>query len=298
MTEIMDVASDMVNKSVPMDLGPGLSLRQAREARNLSVADVKSALRFREGIVEALECDDYNGLPAPIFVKGYLRSYARLVGVGEGPVLAQYQAQGPSEPPPLAPTFPATSAFHSHVPWPIVLGALGVLVIITALFMLKSEKQDQVASEQVIVQEAIAEIDSNHNDLTQDMAGPDLETAVESDTGELLAEAEMGLHYAVLDVTEIEPSVSSVPTEQILRLTISDDCWAEITDNDGRRLIYELLKSGTVKKVEGVAPFSVVLGNADAVQLEYKGEVYDFSSSIRRNIARFLVGSDGSFGGG
>ena len=34
MTEIMDVASDMVNKSVPMDLGPGLSLRQAREARD------------------------------------------------------------------------------------------------------------------------------------------------------------------------------------------------------------------------------------------------------------------------
>lgn len=59
--------------------GPGARLRAARERKGLDVKAVADHLHLHERLIEALERDDYSGLPSAVFVKGYLRNYARLV---------------------------------------------------------------------------------------------------------------------------------------------------------------------------------------------------------------------------
>lgn len=91
---------------------PGKLLKQARESRRLSAEDVARDLRLAPARVEALEADDYRNMPAPTFVRGYLRSYARLVRLSEEEVLAAYdEAQKPrvapiAEAPKPAPSVP------------------------------------------------------------------------------------------------------------------------------------------------------------------------------------------------
>lgn len=74
--------------------GPGALLRSAREGARLSAEHVARRLRLGTGIIRALEADDYSGISNPSFARGYLRNYARLVGVSEQRVLDECDRLG------------------------------------------------------------------------------------------------------------------------------------------------------------------------------------------------------------
>jgi cytoskeleton protein RodZ len=78
----------------------GLRLAHAREARKLTVEKVADCLHLDVRMVEALERDDQATLPSPIFVKGYLRGYANLVGLPAEELVREYTDLA-GEPPPL-----------------------------------------------------------------------------------------------------------------------------------------------------------------------------------------------------
>src|SRR5690606_39323578 len=59
--------------------GDGERLRKAREAAGLDVAEVARRLKMPVRVVQSLENEDWEGLDAPVFVRGQLRSYARLL---------------------------------------------------------------------------------------------------------------------------------------------------------------------------------------------------------------------------
>jgi cytoskeleton protein RodZ len=77
--------------------GPGSQLRKARERQGLDQAKVAVQLHLNQSLVQALEWDDYEHLPAAVFVKGYLRNYARLLGVNEDSVIEAFQQLQPDD---------------------------------------------------------------------------------------------------------------------------------------------------------------------------------------------------------
>lgn len=77
----------------------GARLREARENRTLTVETVASELNLDVSIIEAIENDDRENLPAPIFVQGYVRNYARLVGLPEEELVAGYRGHAETMPP-------------------------------------------------------------------------------------------------------------------------------------------------------------------------------------------------------
>lgn len=77
----------------------GARLRVAREQRDLSPENVAKQLRLDVTVVNALENDDREHLPAPIFVQGYLRSYARLLGLPENELANDYARESGELPP-------------------------------------------------------------------------------------------------------------------------------------------------------------------------------------------------------
>src|SRR5436190_15517794 len=68
----------------------GLALRRAREERALSLGEVAVATKVPRTSLELIEAGSLEGLPADVFVRGFIRSYARAVGVSEVQPLAQY----------------------------------------------------------------------------------------------------------------------------------------------------------------------------------------------------------------
>ncbi|HEX4355149.1 MAG TPA: helix-turn-helix domain-containing protein [Polyangiales bacterium] len=80
----------------------GSYLKRERELRQISVAEVAQTTRIPIRIIVHLENDELESLPADIFVRGYLRAYARALSIDDGDVLARHQRKPePDRPAPL-----------------------------------------------------------------------------------------------------------------------------------------------------------------------------------------------------
>ena len=77
--------------------GCGERLKQAREAAGLSIDDVAGKLHMPARIVRSLEAEDWSKLGAPVFVRGQVRSYSRLMGLATVPMMDAMQITVSSE---------------------------------------------------------------------------------------------------------------------------------------------------------------------------------------------------------
>jgi cytoskeletal protein RodZ len=86
----------------------GSYLRREREQRRVSIAELAQTTRIPVRILQQIEQDDHAQLPADVFVRGFLRAYARALGMDEEHILARYGGRQTPEPPPALPAvYPA-----------------------------------------------------------------------------------------------------------------------------------------------------------------------------------------------
>lgn len=85
-------ATDAVTPAAPQAVTPtpGAQLRQARESKGLTVAQIAKETMLTARYLTALEADDYEALPGSTFVRGYLRRYAPLVGLSANTLVAEF----------------------------------------------------------------------------------------------------------------------------------------------------------------------------------------------------------------
>ena len=81
----------------------GSYLRRERELKQISVAELAQTTRIPVRLLHQIENDDCDALPADVFVRGFLRSYARALGIDEEQVLARFRGRQTPEPPPALP---------------------------------------------------------------------------------------------------------------------------------------------------------------------------------------------------
>ena len=117
----------------PPGLGPGDRLQAARISIGLTLEDVASKMHLSAGILGSLEENDFEEITAPIFVKGYLRSYARIVNLDEEDIIKQYSLYYTHNDPPILSTSNASPEINSDdarvkgTTWLIILILVGLL---------------------------------------------------------------------------------------------------------------------------------------------------------------------------
>jgi cytoskeleton protein RodZ len=89
---------------------------------------------------------------------------------------------------------------------------------------------------------------------------------------------------------ETESSPAAARSHLVLHAT--QESWADIRDAYDNKLLYENIPAGRSVTIEGMAPFSVFLGNADGVQVEFNGKNFDVSRYKRGQVARFTLGDE------
>ena len=124
--------SDLLDDSRSVSEDIGATLRNAREAAGFSIADVAERLRLSRHHIENLEAERFDLFPVAVFLRGYLTSYARLLGIDAGPLLEQYDRRG-FGPPQLhsqdtAQATPRGSEFTVAVTTLVVIAVLIVLI--------------------------------------------------------------------------------------------------------------------------------------------------------------------------
>ncbi len=113
----------------PARVSPGAMLQAAREARGLSALDVSSRLNWLPEYVALIERDEFDRLRRPAFARGYLRAYARMLGLDETIVLAGYDEVAPVAAKPSART-------RSQRPLPLQRTGVGIMLGLGVLALL------------------------------------------------------------------------------------------------------------------------------------------------------------------
>lgn len=145
--------------------GPGERLRAARLSMNYDLAKIASELHLTTAVVQALEADEYDGVGVRVFVRGYLRNYARVVGMPVESVLRQFDEKWPDEGMrrsmlKASPRLPAdggpSRGLAGAMTWLLLLGVV-VLFLMWWRGYLDELVPAQIVSETTVEQEATAE---------------------------------------------------------------------------------------------------------------------------------------------
>lgn len=276
----------------------GKRLADARRMRNISIQDVARELHLDEPKVTALEQNRFEQLGAPVFVKGYLRKYADVVGVSAEDVLADYRRFDPGEEaPPIVGLRRRPPRELSPGPW---LAAILVLAIVAgglwawfyggldAFFRADEAKTPApFAAEEPAAQGDTREVP----DTVAGIAEPEPEAGspVETDPGPA---EEVAQETAPAPVLEAPESVPPPEGQVALQLTFTGDCWTEVSDASGDRLYFGLGKAGETVSVTGEAPLHVLLGNRQNASLTVDGASYAIPASARRGETARLTITD------
>ena len=148
MSEPTQESPDALGSSSPGSLGT--MLRDAREARGLSEREAADTMNLSAHFLEALEKEQFDKLPAPAFVRGYLRSYSRMLGLSEEEVIScYYRVAGEDRTDPFfgskrEPRERSSEIVHEHTGQVLVaVFALAVLVILIALWAVWPAEEDE-----------------------------------------------------------------------------------------------------------------------------------------------------------
>src|SRR5438477_2289374 len=87
-----DLASSMIRgEGKPMDIGA--ELRNARKARKLSIEEIARVTKISPSVLRAIDRNDFSSVPGGLFTRGFLRAYAREVGLDPEEIVQLYRTE-------------------------------------------------------------------------------------------------------------------------------------------------------------------------------------------------------------
>ena len=335
----------------------GQWLREVRESKGLSHADVAQRLHLRPSVVTAIESGQPDQLPADIFLRGYVKSYARPLGLDERQVL---EGLGTSHS--QAATSVSVEHASSHdrsveLRRRVAVAAFSALVLIAASLgywffptpmsepqstdsgiieapestplsdqanqtpadetkssqadnpVLAPDGQESGAAEPVVggdgvpaemlapqeqqvfpVVEAPLSTSRDESDSADVVSAPDLSSVSPSLLPPPLAEAQTKQAEASDDAQAVTQAVAGKGS---LLIRFTGDCWLELFDGDGHKVISSLKGAGEEFRYQGNLPFRLVLGAVSNAQVEFNGTPFDFAGvRVRGNRAQFLLDAE------
>lgn len=273
---------------------PGIALRAARAAQNLSVADVARQLKLSVSQVEALEAGAFDRLPGPVFVRGFIRNYARLLKVDPEGILPLIEVnlaapQAREEKPP-AQDIPYPTAVVRR--WPkYVLAGLLVTAGLVAYEFYWNEPVPLPAPEPSAGRAAVVPLPV----LPAQGAPPAAATATaplaarEAGPANEAAAQTAGGAAKPSPAALPRPDVQTQPGQAEVRLVFDDNSWVQIRDRSGKAIFSRLNPGGTEQRVSGNPPFTMVVGNARGVRLTYNERPVDLERYIKVDVARLTL---------
>ncbi|EAP3643650.1 cytoskeleton protein RodZ [Salmonella enterica] len=286
----------------------GVRLRNAREQLGLSQQAVAERLCLKVSTVRDIEEDKAPSDLASTFLRGYIRSYARLVHVPEEELLPGLEKQAPLRAAKVAPmqSFSLGKRRKKRDGWLMSFTWLVLFVVVglTGAWWWQNHKAQQ--------EEITTMADQSTAELNADK---DSGQSVPLDTGAVTSQDTTPAQTAPAPATPVDSTAatqtpaatetpSALPTSQAgvaapaadpnaLVMNFTADCWLEVTDATGKKLFSGMQRKDGNLNLTGQAPYKLKIGAPAAVQIQYQGKPVDLSRFIRTNqVARLTLNAE------
>jgi cytoskeleton protein RodZ len=290
--------------------GPGAIVQGRREALGLTRQDVADSLNLSVRAVGAIESENWQELPGPAFIRGYLRAYAKLLEIDGEALAGAFEANGGAARVQSLRAVGGAEARNRGVgdllqrhPGAVLGGAVAVVICAVAVVLLAvwpQKTHGPAASTQpsndagtphqtVLLATKTPSVDATKINAPT-AAGPPADGAASAVAGgeSRATAAAMSHPTPVKDASgarRITPS-----GDDRLSFTFAEDCWVDIKDAQGTNLFSELGKSGATLELIGHPPFRITLGNAPAVTLLFNSEHVTLAPHTRNNVGTLVLG--------
>jgi cytoskeleton protein RodZ len=293
-----------------VEVNVGLELRVARESKGISVEEVASVLKLSPRQVEALEANDWSGLPKTI-IRGFVRNYARFIGLDVVSLMATLDGMALPQGPELrvqtgSPVSMPKEGGADRKDYARVFSGLVVLLLaILAYYLVPAEAWRTTMS-------SIKELVQTDRKKIEPAADPDKDVGAESSTVEVVpspVSTPVPAPTSVVDSPEppvvqqasqpvsaplaqelAEPvAVAARTSGNALVFAFSEPSWVEVRDRSGQVIFSQLSQAGSTREVSGQPPFSLVVGNASHVSVQYRGKTVDLSKRSKDDVARLTL---------
>jgi cytoskeletal protein RodZ len=225
----------------------GEQLKREREKRSITLDDISVTTKISTRMLRALEEDHFEQLPGGIFNKGFIRAYAKCVGLDEDQIIAEYLvASGEEEPPSAALPEPPNrreepaAPPREDKPWSIPWGSLAIVLLLAAVGLAVWRNRTRFEAEQAVA--------------------PPVEPAVN---------APAPAQPAPQPRAEDTPATPA-PAPMMILVRAHDDCWISATA-DGKNVFTGMLTANGVKKVSAQHQAVIKAGNVGAVDISFNG---------------------------
>ena len=284
-------------------LGVPLRLRQAREAAGVHIAALAAALKVPVKKLEALEAGRYEELPDMTFARALAASACRQLKIE--PAFVLEQIPGAVRPPLGGATPPINAPFKSGdgsasggaMAWlsrPVVWGVGLLLLAAIAMAVLPQgwvsrfqtgsapEPEMLIATPGSVIESVVPSVS---DDVPQGNPQP---FAASEEAGAAT------IAGAVIETPVVPTPTAAEPTpvtsgSGLLSIRAVNESWIEVINGSGVQVVQRVLKPGETLDFFTLAPYSVVVGRADAVQVSVRGQPFDVMPYARNSVARFEV---------
>lgn len=219
----------------------GERFRAAREARGLSLSDVAEQIRIRSVYLAAIEDENWNAIGAPVYVRGFLRTYARFLGIEPEEAVAAFNGNQPA-----APSAVGLPAAEAPVPEPAARRGSALVWVAAAVAVL-----------------LIAFVVYNEVTMRRGQSGTNVSRA---GAGAAATEAPSA---AGSSSPGVQPTATPLAATRTLALVLSAPSWLRVTV-DGSVSMEGTFPAGTTKTFHGRNAL-VRLGNAGGVEIYVDG---------------------------
>jgi len=299
---IADVKTDTVQ--------PGTLLKAKREALGLTQKQVADRLRLRLSIIQSLEENNFASDQVATFTRGYLRSYAKAVGIKESVILASFDDCYPTvvaEQPMQSFSKKTKREKHDSRIMTLTWGIFAIIIGISSLWWWQNQEQENVVVESspsitstsverlrdedfTTVPELVPTVDESQVEAE----AVDIPVEINTQAAELIPSPEDDTAEADLSASD-DPVLDKTPPQDAtnpyapLTLTFSADCWIQVKDAAGKTLSTGIKKSGQTVTLQGEAPFQIILGAPESVSMTFASEPVDLSGYTSGKVARFTL---------
>ncbi|EGQ9179255.1 cytoskeleton protein RodZ [Vibrio sp. Vb2880] len=305
---------------VPLSIEAGTLLKNKRESLGMSQKQVADRLRLRISVIEDIENNRFESQQVATFTRGYLRSYAKFVGLDEKVVLTALEQTADAQPQEQEiemQSFSRKTKDEKHNSRIMLLTwVIGLVIIgISAAWWWQNQQENSLTKEvtdssveapQPTAQE-LADIDlmtaeeliaSTPEEVasTNEGVAESTEAPVEQGADPLLTDTENTTSVdseepvAVIEAAEEEQPAPVVPEGMtLLTMKFKADCWIQVKDTNGKTLVSGTHKPGQDVELTGKAPFKVILGAPEGVTMTFASEPVDLSGYTSGKVARFTL---------
>lgn len=277
-------------------LSAGARLRQVREMRGESINEVSQALKLAPRQVEALESGRYEALPGLAFVRGFMRNYARYLGLDPAPLLEEVQAVLGQTNVDLSPVSNAGGDLPVGGRRRSSAGPVGIVAAVLLAIVIGGWYFDWFDT-------------APPHETAEDTAPPQAEpapAASAADAASVEAPSAAAAPAAVAEVqgaapAPVPPAAAPAPAGQgaaaqavgpgasQLAFRFAGQSWVEVRDAAGAIVYSGTSAAGSTRNVQGRAPFALVIGNAAQVSLERDGQPVNLAPHTKGTVARLKL---------